>query len=257
MQFRLLRYGFAEPNEDYYSAAPLSQRRYFQKQDERLEELRFYDYRELLTRSRDKEAGWVLQPEQLVTGMCDFYVSEPTRITVMLCPVGANVREFARTAKILPMDEHPLRGTFEHADLNLELPKLDMTDGEAYGLLMGSASQGQYLRGVDKTTGQAVENYGNYGVVYHVNYELEPRVDYELSVNNWGGIYAGTARLDFAAGDGKSGKLYAWAENGALDGTGEQRYIFARPGKDIAQADLVWSPPGAANLPIRIFWQRR
>ena len=93
--------------------------------------------------------------------------------------------------------------------------------------------------------------------MYSVDYQVAPPVDYQLSVNAWGGIYAGTGRLDLPHKKQVERRLQAWPEGGAFDDSGETRFVLGKLTKKYDRGTLVWSPAGAGNLPLRFFWEAR
>lgn len=63
----------------------------------------------------------LLPTDQLLTGTIDFFSDRPVEVTVLMCDPKTDIELFSALAKQLPMDEHPLRGTFVKADLNYKL----------------------------------------------------------------------------------------------------------------------------------------
>lgn len=137
---------------------------------------------------------------------------------------------------------HPLRGTFAKSDLNFKVHTIDTKAGENHALLMADSTTGEYLRGTDATTGLPPENYGNYGVVYNVDYKLKGDKPYELWLNPWGGMYAGVGVLE----QGGERKLIDIPDIPAFGKLGEEGFRIARlePG---SEGRFTWSPPA---LPI-------
>lgn len=119
---------------------------------------------------------------------------------------------------------------------------IDTKAGENHALLMADSTTGEYLRGTDATTGLPAENYGNYGVVYNVDYKLKGDKPYELWLNPGGGMYAGVGVLE----QGGERKLIDIPDIPAFGKLGEEGFRIARlePG---SEGRFTWSPPA---LPI-------
>lgn len=212
------------------------------------------EYSEVLTRSRNAcKAGIILKPEQLLTGMFDFYSKRPVEIVVLMCRPDDDIAKFSSTAKILPMDEHPLRGTYANADLTYRVKSpVRLGRGQSAALALGSSERSDYLWGTDAITGTKTENYGNYGVVYHVLYEAEGEDPISLGINPWGGNFSGAGALITASGL----ELQDLPSRGLYFGRGDEvdEIIRQDPRKEKAEGEFIWSPPGASNLPVRLFW---
>ena len=212
------------------------------------------EYSEVLTQSRNAlKAGIILKPDQLLTGMFDFYARRPVEVTVLMCRPNDDIEKFSLEGEILPMDEHPLRGTYEKADLTYVVKSpIRLKRGESVALAMGSSDASNYLWGVDALTGIKTENYGNYGVVYHVRYETEGKYPVSIGINPWGGNFSGTGAV-IAKGKMElkdlPGRTLYFGEGDELD---EIRRHNSH--KEAGQEEFLWSPPGASNLPIRLFW---
>lgn len=167
-----------------------------------------------------------------------------------MCEPQSDIELFSVLAQQLPMDEHPLRGTFAKADLNYTLQRpIETETGTGYALLLADSQTGEYLRGIDATTGLPAENYGNYGVVYNVDYKLKGDKPYELWLNPWGGMFAGVGVLE----QGGERKLINIPDKPAFGRLGEEGFRIATLEPN-SEGRFTWSPPGASNLPIRLFW---
>lgn len=212
------------------------------------------EYTEVLTQSRNVcKAGIILKPEQLLTGMFDFYARRPVEVIVMVCRPDEDIAEFSAAGKILPMDEHPLRGTYAGADLTYVVKSpIQLKRGRSAAVALGSSDRSDYLWGTDATTGIRTENYGNYGVVYHVQYEEAGRYPVSLGINPWGGNFSGVGAI---IADGKL-ELKNLPSRSRYFGIGDELDEIGRqdPRRKKTEGEFIWSPPGASNLPIRLFW---
>ena len=285
--------GIGDPDKSYYISAVKGQRRYFNEYKEywkkarknRLREDRktgkkaktadtgipdysFYktvpdlplttlsrgEYLEILTQGRNmNHAGIRLKPEQLLTGMFDFYTNHPVEVVVMMSNPEDDIDAFSEKGKALPMDEHPLRGTYQKADLTyLVKTPIQMKWFQSKALCMGGSDDSHFLQGVDRLTGVETQNYGNYGVVYHIKYSVAGEHPVRLGINPWGGDFygAGMQIVQEQAG------ITNIPHEDKYFGTGyELDDIFMlSPNHKKIDAEFIWSPPGASNLPIRVFW---
>jgi len=212
------------------------------------------EFFEVLSQERNmSHAGVRLKPKQLLTGLFDFYASQPVEIIVMMSDTAEDIEHFSKTAKQLPMDEHPLRGTYEKSDLTYIIKEpVQMKWYQQKALCMASSDDGTFLRGVDKMTGKETENHGNYGVVYHVQFSAAGEHPVNLGINPWGGEFCGAGLLLY----GGKAELTRIPHNDEFFGRGDEiDDIFEiDPDHKKVEAEFVWSPPGASNLPVRVFW---
>ena len=285
--------GIGDPDKWYYVSARKGQTRYFndykelwtkarknetkEKRDKRkknskgkdsLPDYSFYgkvtdmplttlakgEYVEVLSQERNMEyAGARLKPEQLLTGMFDFHANHPVEIVIMMCDTKEDVGKFSQEAAVLPMDEHPLRGTYQHADLTYVVKKpVQMKWFQAKALCMADSEDSYFLMGTDRMTGKQTQNHGNYGVIYHVFYSVAGEHPIQLGINPWGGEFHGAGmmisedRPEVITIPGKS----------AFFGKGDEvdDVFLHSPNHKRKDVEFIWSPPGASNLPIRAFW---
>ena len=244
VNFKVTRSGIEGHSHDYQAVGKKSQEYYFDEQKPQYYTLGFGRTAELLSGE-----GTLVTTDKLLTGTIDFTSDRPVEVTVLMCEPRADIELFAELAQILPQDEHPLRGTLAKSDLKIKVHTIDTKAGENHALVMADSTTGEYLRGTDATTGLPAENYGNYGVVYNVDYKLKGDKPYELWLNPWGGMYAGVGVLE----QGGERKLIDIPDIPAFGKLGEEGFRIARlePG---SEGRFTWSPPGASNLPIRLFW---
>lgn len=245
VNFAVTRSGIDGPSHDYQAVGKKSQEYYFEEQKSKNSTLGFGKTLELLSGE-----GMLLPTDQLLTGTIDFFSDRPVEVTVLMCDPKTDIELFSALAKQLPIDEHPLRGTFVKADLNYKLQhSIDTEAGVGYALLLADSQTGEYLRGTDATTGLPAENYGNYGVIYNIDYKLKGDKPYELWLNPWGGMFAGVGVLE----QGGQRKIINIPESPAFGRLGEEGFCIARLEPN-SEGRFTWSPPGASNLPIRLFW---
>ena len=259
---KITRGGLCAPNKNYFSVGKIAQTMYMQNA--------FTDSIALGSHERtvyQPHANYfLLNPGQLIHGVCDFTAFKPVRIFLLMYPENADPLDFLTRAEILPKDEHRLRGTFRQMNrtLTLKRPYDSQRDGLGY-ILIGDNVNDRFKRGVDATDGSEVVNYGNYGINYTINFRMRFPTRFYLSP--LGGHYAGALRYKYF---GSSGVIQ----------TPEQRLYFgdktppeppnvARAREDgisfmtsateltelgsyNGQVSFEYSPPGASNLPVNI-----
>ena len=101
-------------------------------------------------------------------------------------------------------------------------------------------------------TGMQTVNHGNYGVVYHLIYSVAGEHPIRMGINPWGGEFYGAGlmlseeKTDIISIPGK--KIF-FGKGDEVDDV----FLHA-PNHKRKDAEFIWSPPGASNLPIRVFW---
>lgn len=154
------------------------------------------------------------------------------------------------------MDEHPLRGIYDHSDLTYFVKKpIRLQPGQADALTMGVSDDPFFLRGTDPVSGTATTDYGNYGVIYHVIYTLGEATERQpvvVSLNPWGGNFSGAA---LAAGPSGM-EVLDIPPTSLVFSEQDKRETIQTFGHGYTTQEFLWSPPGASNLPLRLFWTR-
>lgn len=234
----------AEPSDDWLAVGRDTQRQYFAtpKSDRLI--LAPHETR-ILTRELERR---LVQPQELVHTIHDFTTDERVTVTVLMAPALGNLTRFAERANVLPADSSHLRGTFEAADRYLTSDTLSLKKGEGVKITLADNDIDRYKWGIDATDGTRVLNYGNYGIVYHLDVPVKKKLDAYL--NPQGGLYAG-------------GVLIKQKDKHHMVDTPDNRKGYfgvdtTRDAEKIATLDkkrplrLCFSPPGASNLPVCI-----
>lgn len=246
-QVTVHQYGLGGPGRDWMAVGKKAQTDYLDGDDLYLIEVPAGG---AMTLSTELEAA-VVQNNMLVNGIFDFTANRPVTVKVMMMPVDADAKKFARKAPVLPPDAQRLRGTFAGKDRMLVPLKVYNPESDgAVALTLADNRLDQYLEGVDATTGEKVVNFGNYGVVYKLFLPAEGRGKTAYYLNPRGGDYAGALGIKYRyviappvatpAGPTAFGanKLSDFAHVGTFD-SGESLW-------------LTFSPPGASNLPVKL-----
>lgn len=258
----ITRGGLSAPNRNYFSVGKITQTRYMENDfNDRLvlaqHERRVY---------QPYEDYFLLQPGQLIHGVCDFTSDKPVRVFLMMYPANADPLQFLNYAEILPKDEHCLRGTFKNMNrtLTLKRPYDWQKDGLGY-ILIGDNVNDLFKRGVDATDGSEVINYGNYGITYTLNFRMKFPTRFCLSP--LGGHYAGALRYKYYGNSGviqtPDTRLYFGdrtppeppsVAQARVEGTSlmTETTELSELGSYRGQVSFEYSPPGASNLPVNI-----
>lgn len=246
VNLKVIRRGVNDASYNYLRDGKEAEERYFGKQKKLASwKIGFCNSVELIT-----GRGYILEENQLLTGIIDFEADKPVEVSVIMCEPQTDLELYNETAPILPMDEHPLRGTFPKADWNyaIKSPIKPIKDNVYFLRLAGSEN---YIKGTDKTTGLPAENYGNYGVVYTVDFQVDSKKPVQFLFNPIGGEFAGYATLEH---DGEE-KIVALPKKLSMGKTIEDMVELGRLKNGSYR--FTWSPPGASNLPIRLLWRQK
>lgn len=253
VDYRVTRLGLGDSAYNYVREGKQCQERYFDdKYQQGLQlpagRLGFGRAAELLT-----GRGFILQENKLLTGTLELYAAKPLLLSVLFCEPQNALDLYSDSAPVLPQDEHPLRGTFPAANWSYTLAQplvFPTEEGRAYGLCLASSGEG-FAQGVDAATGLPAENYGNYGVLYKVSFTIDSPVPVRLQLNPLGGEFAGWGVLEDA--EGRRTLLALPDGRESLGLTIEETVDIAR--LKSGSYSFIWSPPGAANLPVRLLWR--
>ena len=261
-KIEITRGGFALPDNNFLSVGKATQQIYMQDN--------FHDTITLAKGERKlfqaEMDNVTIDAGHLIYGVYDFKTVKPVKIYVLMYPVNANPLKFLDSAKILPKDEHKLRGTFKRMNRTLRLRKTydPKVDGIGY-VLIGDNKTDFFKKGIDATDGEEVINYGNYGVNYTLEFRTKSTTRFCLAP--LGGYYAGVMRYNHAGKvgiiptpDGKiffGDKVSFEAESlRRLREDGEKiftsRLELSELGNFSGQVKFEYSPPGASNLPVNI-----
>jgi len=258
--------GIGDPSRNYFKAAKESQQRYFSRYDEYRKEGTGGMESTLLVPGQQLEAlsmlpggrrtGLLAHPQELLTGMFDFTSTEPVEVTILICRTYEVPEVFAKSAVVLPLDKYEHRGTMENADLTYTLKTpVALEKGEVAGLAMGVYQDPWFITGTDRMTGQETLNYGNYGVVYHVLYEVKENSGVTMGINPWGGPFSGAGALvtegEYRGMDYPSGRL-AFGLDEPEDPREVDILTELPPSRKGHEGEFIWSPPGASNTPLRL-----
>lgn len=245
INYKVTRQGMSGKTTDWLLDGKVAEEKYFTKEQKvRGGQIGFGNSVEIISGK-----GTILKLDQLWTGIVDFELDHKAELSVVMCDARTDLELFNEHAKILPMDEHPLRGTFFNADWIYSIK--DKIHGETVRMikLAGSDDGEGYIKGIDKTTGLPAEDYGNYGVIYEMNFTISGDKPMRFVMNPIGGPFNGWGVLEH---EGKKKFIGMPEHDVSTDNNVEDARVLARlkPGK----YKFTWSPAGTASLPLRFFW---
>ena len=261
-KIEITRGGFALPDDNFLSVGKATQTLYMQD-----------DFHDTITLEKGERGLFqaemnnvTIEPQHLIYGVYDFTAEKPVKISVMMYPYNVDPLKFFDSAKILPKDEHKLRGTFKRMNRNFRLRKEynPETDGICY-VTIGDNKTDFFKKGIDATDGEEVVNYGNYGINYILEFRMKSETRFVICP--LGGYYAGAIRFHYNGSTGiiqtPNNKLYfgekRWFELPSLKKLrieGKPIFDSQLEVSDIGIYDgnvkFEYSPPGASNLPVNI-----
>jgi hypothetical protein len=241
------QYGLGGPGYDWMAVGKQAQTTYLAGSDIYLVEVPARRSALLSTILNDS----VVQPNMLVNGIFDFKADRPVTVKVMMLPVDADPHKFAQSAKVLPADQHHLRGTFEGRDrLLIPFGVYDPSRDGAVVITLADNNIDKYLEGIDATDGSKVINYGNYGVIYKIFLPSQNAGEVGYYLNPRGGEYAGALGVKYRHIRGNP--VATPADRTSFGGN--KLTDFANVGT-YGLGESLWftfSPPGASNLPVKL-----
>lgn len=238
--------GISQPRRDWMLAGKEAQQEYFQSEGH-ITAFKILRYQELLS----WQDGTVFKPQQLITGIIDLNIAKPVEISILMLPVKTQFNLALDTYQPLPPDTgNVLRGTFPTSNCHVTLQEPFDTEGDKIvEIKLADDVINPFIRGIDALTGKPVFNNGNYGVMYDVHFDTKGKGEALVKFSPEGGIYAGYGKI------GEAGKTQ-------LIGIPEDDIAFGKNGRNDAivigsilgekKGEIVFSPPGSSNLPIKI-----
>ncbi|MBU8905961.1 copper amine oxidase N-terminal domain-containing protein [Desertibacillus haloalkaliphilus] len=183
-----------------------------------------------------------LAPEQILTAYADLHSDENVRYEVIV------LDEENTLLSTLPylqrvsaaQDGIHIRGTFAEGDRHMRVN--ERIGDEKSRIAIGDGTTDPFITGVDKLTGSEEVNRGNFGVMYHLEFE-EVAPNTAIVVNPRGGHYAGAFLVN-------NNLIYAPAA-GILSGPTEAGVIY-RTGNRAEEVTISFSPAAGSNLPINV-----
>lgn len=247
--YKMLRNGIGGYHYDYMRDGKQALQKYFNAETQvpYAGDLGFFRSVELLSGK-----GVILPYGRLVTGIIDLHLDKPLQVTVLMCEPQQDIELFNEDAVILPMDEHPLRGTFDNSDWHYQVQQPISAENTPLMLKLADNENEGYLKGIDATDKKSVEDYGNYGVIYNVHFNIVGDKPVYFILNPIGGPFAGYGVLENKTT--KTRQLVALPEHKVAFGHDVEDAIKLAE-LTAGEYNFIWSSPGASNLPIRLLWR--
>ena len=260
------RQALNQPSDNYLWVGKTAQQQFMESQENR-DIFVFAGRKKLLDNGANNT---IVRPGQLVNGIYDFHTDMPVRFSVIMYNPGENPLNFVSQAKVLPKDEHRLRGTYQGMNRIVRAVKeYDPLQDGAVFIPLADNQRDIYRKGIDATDGSITENYGNYGIMYELHIPVKGDSDVQYLLCPLGGVYAGAmtvkdemqnrkfllnvpdTKLYF--GDSKvddyTGSRFPATENrDYIYHTSELEDLGVYSGK--MRISFEFSPPGASNLPV-------
>lgn len=260
------RIGITEPSTDYLWVGKKTQEKYMASKENK-DVIVFAKRKKLLDEAMNTT---IVKPGHLVNGIYDFTASAPVRFSVIMYGANENPLDFVQRARVLPKDQHRLRGTYPGMNRIIKASKVynPAVDGAVF-VPLADNDRDVYRYGIDATDGSTTQNYGNYGIMYELQIPVQGEGDVQYMLNPLGGVYAGAMTVK-AAQDAQSfllsvprqklffgdKKVQSFTGN-RFAATADRDYIYFNSelenlGSYSAKDSLrfEFSPPGASNLPV-------
>ncbi|MDL2280732.1 copper amine oxidase [Selenomonadales bacterium OttesenSCG-928-I06] len=246
-EITITNYGLGGPGYDYLKIGKDVQDEYFDQKNYK-KRIAYPGETILLDPQLDT---FVVKSGELLNGMYDFKTTAPVKVVVMMMPVYEKIPNFLKIAKILPCDKERLRGTFKGKDRLIILDKNYKSFEDGYKVItLADNKVDKFSYGIDATDGSQTQNYGNYGVMYHLYLPSHSESNFSMFLNPRGGVYAGNVLISYK---------HAFEDNVK---TPRDRLFFGQDSTvDFAHLGdfrggyslwMTFSPPGASNLPVKL-----
>jgi PKD repeat protein len=139
-----------------------------------------------------------LNIRQTFSAYADLNTSSLVKITLFAVKSGQDPLTTLPTLPVLSRDGKHIRGTFQGADREVTISQT--LGEESQRILFGdhkndpALDQDPALDGIDQLTGQPENNWGNFGVVYHM--VVQVKANTLIAMNARGGIYSGAFKVN-------------------------------------------------------------
>jgi hypothetical protein len=131
---------------------------------------------------------------QTFSAYTDLNTSSSVKITLFAVMANQDPLLTLPTLPILTRDGKHIRGTFQGADREVTVSQT--LGGEAERILFGDHINDPALDGIDHLIGQPENNWGNFGVVYHM--KVQVKANTLIALNARGGMYSGGFKVNGA-----------------------------------------------------------
>ena len=190
-----------------------------------------------------------IRSDDLVSGIVEVETETPITMGTALLPMETDVwlARILQDTPYVPADSHGLRGTFP-SELLWEAGPWDFSEGAAAIVIGGLPG---FQMGYDEIDKKARENFGDYGIAYHLRVKTEGTGRFKLYINPQGGVYVGSFRI---GQNEKFLKFYRTetTKRGLRFGHETTEDVMEAGTWDVGQDLFIrFIPAGATYLPIR------
>ncbi len=199
--------------------------------------------------------------DDLAHGIYEFSIDQPGEVSVLqTSPEVPGPVALGRIRDIIPPSHvNAGRGLFDVCNYSVRNDGVIDTKNGPVSLTVADGLSDPWLKGKEGSTGQQVENAGNYGVIYHIRLRWKSTDGRVLALLTWNpasrnGQWCGGMANTMVVGSGKfKGGIQQLPSDRLVTG-GSPECIFvqlfppAAGGKE-QTIELTYSPPGASCLP--------
>ncbi|GIO11842.1 hypothetical protein J19TS2_13970 [Cohnella xylanilytica] len=181
-----------------------------------------------------------LKMNQVFSAYADLNASAPVKFTLFAMKQdGRAPLEAMESFGNLPRDGKHIRGTFQGADR--EVTVSEKLGGTPQRILFGDHKNDPALDGRDMLNGIYENNWGNFGVLYHMTVQVEPNT--LIAANGRGGVYSGVFKINDTA---------VMVSNSSLLQNPNQACVLYRTGAHAETVEISFLTALGSNLPMNI-----
>lgn len=209
--------------------------------------------------------------DALVHGLYEFTIDQPARISTLRRPPDMTNREALETLEKLPRilpGQRPSgagRGSFPIGNFLTTLAGSHVIDTArgAQQIIVADGRTDHWIRGNDSIDQEVVENRGNYGVLYRIQFKRSSSDGRSLAVlmhnpfSEGDPCYYMGSVMGVSSGNFEGGVVPLPRESHGFigDGRGVLLQVFPPlPEGETGTIEILYSPPGASCLPTPIFF---
>jgi len=185
-----------------------------------------------------------LKYNEVLSAYADLNASAPVKFTLFAMKKDGrdplNVIQSGGLS-VLPRDGVHIRGTFLGADREVTVNQMLGTTPQR--VAFGDHVNDPALEGVDVLNGLPENNWGNFGVVYHMNVQVAPNT--LIAVNGRGGLYSGVFKINDTA---------VKVSNTNYLQNSSQACVLYRTGPNPETVDLSFLTALGSNLPVNLLF---
>ncbi|MFD1954417.1 stalk domain-containing protein [Paenibacillus thailandensis] len=173
----------------------------------------------------------------IVTYYADIHTTSPLEFQIVILDKNKDVLKTLPYLNVLDVDGKHTRGTFELANRTINI--LNPIGGNSRMVLTDN-NLDKYMTGTDSTTGTAVVNLGNYGMMYVITLrKVQPNT--LIAVNPRGGHYGGSFLVN---------NNLVYMTNNSILTSNKDAGVLYRTGDSTESVTIAFTPASGSNLPI-------